>query len=132
MSLESPTKIFGDEMNLPLEIQQKIDDYLWQPLEVLWAHRNFRVRYRFDKATQRHLIRPVEEVTKGCARCPPERQQGYHCFEYEMLFEFGCHCEGFSASKVVDVTDYWVARIPSSPGVQTLKEPFDPSRLHFT
>ena len=115
MSLESPTKIFGDEMKLPLEIQQKIDNYLWQPLEVLWVHRNFRVRYRFDEATQRHLIRPVEEVTKGCARCSPERQQGY-----------------FSASKVVDVTDYWVAGIPSSSGVQTLKEPFDPSRLHFT
>ena len=30
---------------------------------------------------------------------------GYHLDEYQRLFGFGCHCDGFNLEKVVDITN---------------------------
>lgn len=38
-----------------------------------------------------------------CKHCGQSR--GYHTFEYEQLFGFGCHCNNFDDNKIVDITD---------------------------
>ena len=84
------------------DLQKIVDDCLWEVTTYRTDGREFIVLYKTDGKS--HFIKPVNDYTSFCSHCQTD-VKGYHNAEYEALFGFGCHCEGFDPLKVVDVTD---------------------------
>ena len=88
-------------------LQGSIKDYTgkysgkWLEGTVRILYKTFDVLIGTDKKDT-VLIKPSPKKN-NCAHCG--EASGYHLVEYQQLFGFGCHCDGFNLNKIVDITN---------------------------
>ena len=73
----------------------------WLEGTVIISCKTFDVLIGTDKKDT-VLIKPSPKKNK-CNHCG--EASGYHLVEYQQLFGFRCHCEGFNLNKIVDITN---------------------------
>lgn len=58
-----------------------------------------RYKVRVLETNDGYFVKPYPGVNDdACAgHCSSEQSFGYHSFEYERMFRFGSHCEGFNS-----------------------------------
>ena len=78
-----------------------MDGQQWSKKQIWVDSKVYHVLYK--TCDNKHFIKPIDEYTSHCSHCGGH-VKGYHSFEYESMFGFGSHCEGFDSNKVVDIT----------------------------
>ena len=74
-------------------------------LFVYFGSKYFNIKYTTDD--DYYYIQPVKELSK-CQHCVSENykngsQYGNHCYEYEVLFKFKCHCNDFNEYQTLKI-----------------------------
>lgn len=84
--------------------QIKINNWVneWNPVIITIDQKYFNVL--MIQIQEKTLIKPNNTILKDCNHCGPNKN-GYHCFEYENLFRFSCHCQNYNPDKIIDITN---------------------------